>query len=113
MLVNADLLSKSLDIASVASSQKTKAIKLSLTGCDLKISSTGENEGTQSSDEIEVQYTGHDLIIGFNATYLKDALSAISNENVTFLFNDNDKFPVVILDESTPGATFVIMPMRV
>jgi len=112
MVVNASLLSKSIDIASIATSQ-SKGIKLSLTGGDLEISSTGENDGTQSSDEIEVEHNGVDLLLGFNSVFLKDAISAISDDNATFLFNENPNFPAIILDESTPGATFVVMPMRV
>ena len=112
MVVNASLLGKSIDIASVTASQ-SKSIKLSLTGNNLEISSNGMNDGTQSSDEIEVEHTGDDLVIGFNSTYLKDFLSVISDDNAKFLFNENPTSSVIILDESTPGATFVVMPMRV
>ena len=111
VIVNTRGFVKSIDLASVTSSQERK-IKITINGGNMEISSTGSDEGTQSIDEIEIEHNGDDLIIGFNSIFIKDVLSVIDGENATLMFKDNNS-PVLILDENIPGSTFIVMPMRV
>lgn len=111
MVVNKHNLSKAIDIASLSISQ-SKAIKLSLTDQILEVSAQGESQESYSSDEVEVEHDGDDIIAGYNAIFLKDVLSSITNDEVVFMFKDNQSI-LSILDESTPGSVSLVMPMRV
>lgn len=88
---------------------RASAIRINLDKGTLKISS--RSESNDGSSEIPVEYEGEPIEIGFNAIYLKDALSVMDCDQVNF----------GILDEQSPGVltpvgggdfVAVIMPMR-
>lgn len=96
---------------SLMSAEKANAVKLTLGDGALKISSQNPELG-EAKEEIEVEYRGKVLTIGFNARYLIDALTVM----------DGDQVKLELGDESSPGVlrpldgasfTAVIMPMRI
>ena len=65
----------------------------------------------EAEDEVEVDYSGEQMEIGFNVNYLLDALAAVNDENVEVGLVDPSSSCVV----RAPGdeaSLYVVMPMR-
>ena len=93
------------------SSAKVSIVKFSLE--DGKVVLTTNNpEYGEARVEIDVDYSGKTLVVGFNHRYVLDVLGVLKGEKITFKINDEFS-PGVIECEEDPGATFVIMPMRI
>jgi DNA polymerase III sliding clamp (beta) subunit (PCNA family) len=67
---------------------------------------------TSSNFEIEVDYNGDRLDIGFNVNYLLDVLSHVSDETVAWRFNDSNSSALFGPIDST-NFKYVVMPMRI
>jgi DNA polymerase-3 subunit beta len=112
-LLNLDrvVLLASLQRAAILSNEKFRGVRLVLSDGSLKIiSSNAEQEEAQ--EELELDYAGDTLDIGFNVTYLLDVLNNVSNETVEWRFNDGNSSALVTL----PGNErfkYVVMPMRI
>ena len=73
------------------------------------------SETEQSEDEIDIDYSGNDCIIGLTVRYLHDALIRLESENVEFCFNEQNPTgsQVLIKETSAMGDNLsVIMPRR-
>ena len=60
---------------------------------------------------LDVSYSGTELEIGFNVSYVLDVLNALKCENVRLLLTDSVS-SVQIEDVASPAAAYVVMPMR-
>lgn len=99
-----------LNRAAILSNEKYRGVRLQLSGKRLKILAHNP-EQEEAEDEIEVQYQGADLEIGFNVTYLLDALAAVDDEHVQITLTDANNSCLV----QAPGdalCRYVVMPMR-
>jgi DNA polymerase-3 subunit beta len=92
-------------------SDRYRGVTLELSGQVLRISVENPEIG-HAEEEVEVEYQGEPLKVGFNARYLADALQALKSRDVTVGFND-DVNPCQITGEEDPGVLHVVMPMRV
>jgi DNA polymerase-3 subunit beta len=108
---NAKTFAAATDRVATISSEKSRAVKLSLTPGQLILSATAPEAGS-ATEEIEVNYDGPLLEIGFNARYLLDILQQIEGDGVRFNLADSAA-PAIIQDDSDGGALYVLMPMRV
>ena len=63
-------------------------------------------------DELDVDYGGDQIEIGFNVTYLIDALSNMSQEMVTIELQDSNSSALLTLPENA-NFKYVVMPMRI
>ncbi len=70
---------------SVMTSERHRAIHLKLVGQDLNLSADNPELG-EAEENIEVEYGGENLVIGFNAAYLGHILSAMDSEQVELRF---------------------------
>ncbi len=111
MDVDAKLFAEAVDRVSTISSEKSRAVKLSLQDGMLTLSATGADNGS-ATEEIEVGYSSEPLEIGFNSRYLLDITRQIEGEGAQFTMADAAS-PTVIRDGSDPSALYVLMPMRV
>jgi DNA polymerase-3 subunit beta len=68
-------------------------------------------EQEEAQDEVEIDYKGAELEIGFNVTYLLDALAAIDTETVEIGLTDANS-SCLIRSPGTTNARYVVMPMR-
>jgi len=111
IVVNRTLLLASLQRAAILSNEKFRGVRWVLTGNSLRISCTN-NEQEEAQEEIEVEYSGDALDIGFNITYILDILNNVQDENVVCSFGDANSSMLVTL----PGNDcfrYVVMPMRI
>jgi len=100
-----------VDRVSTVSSERGRAVKLSLTGGRLVLSVTNPDSGS-ATEEIEVEYGADPLDIGFNSRYLLDIAAQIEGEVAVLKLADPGS-PTLIQDKDAKGALYVLMPMRV
>ncbi len=100
-----------VDRVSTVSSERGRAVKLSITGGRLVLSVTNPDSGS-ATEEIEVEYDNEPLDIGFNSRYLLDIAAQIEGEVAVLKLADPGS-PTLIQDKDAKGALYVLMPMRV
>jgi DNA polymerase-3 subunit beta len=111
LTVDAKLLAEAVDRVSTISTEKSRAIKLSLSTGSLTLSSASADAGS-ATEEIEASYSAADMEIGFNAKYLLDIVAQIVGESVTFNVLGSGS-PAIIQDAADVSSVFVLMPLRV
>jgi DNA polymerase-3 subunit beta len=100
-----------VDRVSTVSSERGRAVKLSLTGGRLVLSVTNPDSGS-ATEELEVEYAADPVDIGFNSRYLLDIAAQLDGEVALLKFADPGS-PTLIQDKDAKGALYVLMPMRV
>ena len=111
LILNRVALSQSLQRARILSNEKFSGVRLILEDGVLKISAANA-EQEEAQEEIEVDYNGDRLDIGFNVNYLLDVLSHVSDETVAWRFNDSNSSALFGPIDST-NFKYVVMPMRI
>lgn len=112
-IVGADrvLLKQALSRASILSNEKYRGIRLSIQSGALQAQAHNP-EMEEAEEEIEVDYSGNEVVVGFNVTYLIDAISAVPTDNVRLIFNDTNSSCLVLADTEESDCKYVVMPMR-
>ena len=105
-----DILKQGLIRASILSNEKYKGVRLVLQK-DLLKAFAHNPEQEEAEEEIEINYKGDDIEIGFNVTYLLDALSAIKTQEVILNISDPNSSCLILPDDDT-DCKYVVMPMR-
>jgi DNA polymerase-3 subunit beta len=100
-----------VDRVSTVSSERGRAVKLSLSSGKLILSVTNPDSGS-ATEELEVEYDGDPLDIGFNSRYLLDIAAQLDGEVAVLRLADPGS-PTLIQDKDAKGALYVLMPMRV
>ncbi len=104
-------LAGSLTRASILTSEKFKGIRMSLSDEGVKLQITNSDQ-EEAHEELEANYYGETIEIGFNVTYLQDVLSNLKTDKVLIGFGDsNSSALLTVADE--PGFSYVVMPMRI
>lgn len=101
----------SLKRVSLLANAKSKAVLLNLSNGKMEISSNNPDLG-DAKEEIEVEYSGNDIKIGFNAKYVTDILTSINQDKIDFELNDHLS-PGLIRPHNDTSYTCVVMPMRI
>jgi DNA polymerase-3 subunit beta len=111
LTMNRMLIQQALQRAAILSNEKFRGVRFLLTEKNLSIiSSNSEHEEAQ--EEIETDYHGEPLDIGFNVNYLMDGLNNISSEEVIFSFGDPNS-SILITTPKNQEYRYVVMPMRI
>jgi len=100
-----------LQRAAILTSDKFKGVRLNVEPGLLKIASSNA-EQEEAKEELEIDYGGDSIEIGFNVTYLLDALSNISAEMLKIELHDSQASALITVPEQ-PGFKYVVMPMRI
>jgi DNA polymerase-3 subunit beta len=100
-----------VDRVSTVSSERGRAVKLSLNAGKLILSVTNPDSGS-ATEEIEVEYEADPIDIGFNSRYLLDIAAQLDGEVAVLKLADPGS-PTLIEDKDAKGALYVLMPMRV
>jgi DNA polymerase III subunit beta len=105
-----ELLRDSLKRACIVCTDRYKAVRIALTKGVLR--ATAQNADREHAEEdIEVDYDGGPVEIGFNGSYLLDALDVIESEKVRIELKDPSSGCILVPEEGR-NPTLVIMPMR-
>ncbi|MEX8496240.1 DNA polymerase III subunit beta [Leptothrix ochracea] len=100
-----------LQRAAILTSDKFKGVKLSFEPGTLRIAASNA-EQEEAKEELEIDYAGDSIEIGFNITYLMDVLGNISQDRVTISLQDTNSSALLTVPEQT-GFKYVVMPMRI
>lgn len=109
--VDAAEFAAAVDRVSTVSSERSRAVKLSLDEDRLVLSVNAPDSGA-AEEELAVAYDDGPLEIGFNAKYLLEIASQVDRENAVFMFNSSGD-PTLMREGSDTSAVYVVMPMRV
>ena len=109
--VNKKTLKNSLNIISKVVNQQYKGVKLTPSSNSMHLISSN-TDSEIGEDQIDVEYSGGEISIGFNISYLQDVIEALEGDTVHIRVNDQNSGCIVQGNED-PNSTFVIMPMRV
>lgn len=109
--LNRITLLQSMVRAAILTNEKFRGVRMVLTPGSLKIMAANA-EHEEAQEEIEVDYTGDSIDVGFNVGYLLDVLNNASSEMIEWGFNDANSSALLTI----PGNErfrYVVMPMRI
>ena len=101
----------SLQRTAILTSDKFKGVRLNIEPGTLRVASNNA-EQEEAVDELDIDYAGEDIEIGFNVTYLIDALANMEQDMVKMELADSNSSALLTIPDN---ATFkyVVMPMRI
>ncbi len=110
VVANREVLRQGLLRASILSNEKYRGIRMNFSNGLLRATVNNPDQ-EEAEEEIDINYQGDELEIGFNVSYLVDALNAIKQEEVQLTLIDPNSSCLIsgIGDESS---RYVVMPMR-
>ena len=111
LIVGRDALQSALQRAAILTTDKFKGVRFSLSPNRITIQSTNA-EQEEAQEEIETEYAGDAVEIGFNVSYLLDVLSNLKNEKIQISLGDANSSAVITLPGSE-SFKYVVMPMRI
>lgn len=109
--IDRDILLRALQRAAIMTSDKFKGVRCIVTPGSLKISSTNADQ-EEAVEELEIDYGGDNVDIGFNVSYLLDVLNNLKCEQISIALGDSNSSALI----SIPGNSdfkYVVMPMRI
>ena len=98
-------------VAAIATTEKTRAVKIAMGRDKVTLSVTSPENGT-ASEEVPADYTSPEFEVGFNYRYLLDILDQVGSDQVEVHLADAAA-PTLIRESDTSAALYVLMPMRV
>ncbi len=110
-LIDRNELMQALSRAAILTTDKFKGVRWVLSPGSLKVSSTNTDQ-EEALEEIEVEYDGDSLDIGFNVTYLLDVLTNLKAEKIRISLGDALGSALITLPDSD-RFKYVVMPMRI
>ena len=105
------ILLTTLQRTAILTSDKFKGVRINLEVGVLRVAASNA-EQEEAVDEIEIDYAGDSIEIGFNVTYLIDVLSNMSQDMVRMDLADSNSSVLVTMAEN-PNFKYVVMPMRI
>jgi len=105
------VMQQALQRAAILSNEKFRGVRFVLTEKNLSIISSN-SEQEEAQEEIETDYHGEPLDIGFNVNYLMDGLNNISSNTATFSFGDPNS-SILMTTPENQEFRYVVMPMRI
>ncbi|MDF2462043.1 MAG: polymerase subunit beta [Ramlibacter sp.] len=101
----------SLQRTAILTSEKFKGVRLNIEPGTLRVASNNA-EQEEAVDELDIDYGGDAIEIGFNVTYLIDALSNMDQEMVKMELADSNSSALITIPENSTFK-YVVMPMRI
>lgn len=102
---------QALQRAAILSNEKFRGVRFVLTEKNLRIISSN-SEQEEALEDMETDYHGPALDIGFNVNYLLDGLNNISSQSITFSFGDPNS-SILMTIPGNDEFKYVVMPMRI
>ena len=96
--------------AAILSNEKYRGVRILLSEGSIKMVANNP-EQEEAEEEVTVTYSGEDLEIGFNVSYLLDVLNVITGSEVRITLS-NSNSSALVEDAADGSAVYVVMPMR-
>ncbi|MBW5802754.1 DNA polymerase III subunit beta [Coxiella endosymbiont of Ornithodoros amblus] len=110
-VIDRDILKQALSRTAILCNGKFKGVRFELRQGLLRILATNP-EQEAAEEEININYTGENLDIGFNVGYLLDILNVVNSGNIRLTFSTADSSVLINEVENPSDSAFVVMPMR-
>ena len=101
----------SLQRTAILTSDKFKGVRLNIDPGTLRVASNNA-EQEEAVDELDIDYGGDSIEIGFNVTYLIDALTNMTQEMVRIELSDSNSSALLTIPDNA-AFKYVVMPMRI
>lgn len=111
VVVDHKALAAAVERVSVISSERGRAVKLEILPGTINLSVNNPESGS-ATEEVEADYSGEPIEIGFNAAYLTELLANLSGDTVRIALNDGGS-PTLFSSPDDDSLLAVLMPMRV
>lgn len=109
-MIEREALRRALSRTSILSNEKYRGVRLAFDEGLLRLQAHNP-EQEEAEEEIEAQYSGEPIAIGFNVAYLMDVLGALDSESVEVRFEDANSSSIW-RGQGAENETYVVMPMR-
>lgn len=110
-VVSRETIMQALARTAILTTDRFKGVRWVLAPSSLKVSSTNADQ-EDAQEELEIDYSGDGLDIGFNVTYLLDVLGNLKSEQVKFSLGDSLGSALITMPDSEKFK-YVVMPMRI
>ena len=101
----------SLQRTAILTSEKFKGVRLNIEPGTLRVASNNA-EQEEAVDELDIDYAGDAIEIGFNVTYLIDALTNMAQDMVKIELADSNSSALLTIPDDA-AFKYVVMPMRI
>ncbi len=109
--INRDKLLSAVDRVSTIANEKSPVIKFKLLQNILNLN-TINNERSTASEDLNINYAGDEIEIGFNSKYIMDIVNNLEDNEISINLKDGTS-PVIAQENSNTNLVYVLMPMRV
>tara|TARA_B100000989_G_scaffold237211_1_gene184130 strand:- start:178 stop:1293 length:1116 start_codon:yes stop_codon:yes gene_type:complete len=109
--INRNKLLSAVDRVSTIANEKSPVIKFKLLENVLNLN-TINNESNTASEDLNVEYNGDEIEIGFNSKYIMDIVNNLEDNEISINLKDNTS-PIIAQENSNTNLVYVLMPMRV
>jgi DNA polymerase III subunit beta len=110
MSASREALRAALQRTAILSNEKYRGVRLTFASGLLTVQAHNP-EQEEAEDQLEVSFTGDEIEIGFNVSYLLDALGAVDTETVEVGLTDANS-SCLIRAPGNVNTKYVVMPMR-
>jgi len=111
LTLDRQVIQQALQRAAILSNEKFRGVRFVLTEKNMRIISSN-TEQEEAQEDIENEYQGPALDIGFNVNYLLDGLTNANTQEIVFSFGDSNS-SILITVPGNEDFKYVVMPMRI
>ena len=111
VILGREPLLRSLQRTAILTSEKFKGVRLNIEPGTLRVASNNA-EQEEAVDELDIDYGGDSIEIGFNVTYLIDALNNMNQDMVKIELADSNSSALLTIPDNA-AFKYVVMPMRI
>lgn len=105
-------LKSALQRAAILCNEKFRGVRLQINDQQLKILATNPDQ-EEAEEELQVEFSGSPLEIGFNVGYMLDVLNALNGAYTQAILGDTNSSALIRdNDPEQANAVYVVMPMR-
>ena len=108
IIVNREQFLLGVKRAALLTTQDSRSIKMDILKDKIVISKANPNIG-EAREEIETTYKGHEMTVGFNPSYLLDALKVIPKDELEIEVAGHDKPAVIRIED---WYLYLVLPMQ-
>ncbi|MFN7834780.1 MAG: DNA polymerase III subunit beta [Burkholderiaceae bacterium] len=110
-VVGREIFLKSLQRASILTTDKFRGVRCVVSNGLLSVVVINSDQ-EEAHDEIEIDYAGATIDIGFNVNYLQDVLNNLKTDNIQMTLQDSNS-SALITKSGSDEFKYVVMPMRI
>ncbi len=110
LLGNREELKQAFGRTAILSNEKYRGVRLTLADGLLTIVANNP-EQEEAEEQVVVDYSGDNIEIGFNVSYLQDVTNVLNTENIKLTLSDANS-SALLEEPETGDSVYVVMPMR-